>query len=69
MVEVLPEQGEGRHVVVLGFEVTLFEAAEPSADDDALVARWIPLVDVADLVLAPGLAEFLHDHAIIETIT
>ncbi|MBX3286083.1 MAG: NUDIX domain-containing protein [Actinobacteria bacterium] len=69
VVEVLPEQGEGRHVVVLGFEVRLFEAAEPSAGDDALVARWIPLVDVADLVLAPGLAEFLHDHAIIETIT
>lgn len=69
LVEVLPEESGSRHVVVLGYEVTLLEAGEPTAADDATAARWVPLVDVADLMLAPGLAEFLHDHAIIETIT
>ena len=69
LVEVLPEEGGGRHVVVLGYEVTLLGAGDPVAGDDATAARWVPLVDVADLVLAPGVAEFLHDHAIIETIT
>jgi len=59
----------GPHQVVLGYLVTLMEATEPVAGDDAAEARWVPLVDVAELRLAPGLAEFLHDHAVIATIT
>jgi hypothetical protein len=55
--------------VVLGHRVTLMEAVEPVAGDDAAEARWVPLVDVADYRLAPGLAEFLHDHGVIATIT
>ena len=69
LVEVLPEEPAERHVVVLGYEVSLLGPGEPVAGDDATAARWVPLADVTDLVLAPGLAEFLHDHAIIETIT
>ena len=57
------------HVVVLGFEVSLLEAEEPLAGSDAAEAEWVPLGDVAERNLAPGLAEFLHDHHIIETIT
>jgi hypothetical protein len=57
------------HQVVLGHRVTLMEAVEPVAGDDAAEARWVPLVDVADYRLAPGLAEFLHDHGVIATIT
>ena len=60
---------EGPHQVVLGHLVTLMEAAEPAAGDDAVEARWVPLADVADFRLAPGLAEFLHDHQVIATIT
>lgn len=59
----------GPHQVVLGYLVTLMEATEPVAGDDAAEARWVPLVDVAELRLAPGLAEFLHDHEVIATIT
>lgn len=62
-------QDDEGHFVVLDFEVTLLESAEPVAASDAADARWVPLVDVADLALAPGLAEFLHDHQIIATIT
>ncbi len=58
-----------RHDVILDFRVNLLEAAEPTAGSDATEARWVPLTAVAELPLAPGLAEFLHDHAIITTIT
>ena len=57
------------HAVVLDFRVHLMEMGEPVAGDDAAAARWVPLEDVADCRLAPGLAEFLHDHGIIATIT
>ena len=54
---------------ILGHRVTLMESTDPVAGDDAAEARWVPLVDVTDLYLAPGLAEFLHDHQVIATIT
>jgi 8-oxo-dGTP diphosphatase len=69
LVELLPGESSRGHVVVLSFELTLLDHRDPVAGDDATAARWVPLVDVADLVLAPGLAEFLHDHSIIATIT
>jgi ADP-ribose pyrophosphatase YjhB (NUDIX family) len=57
------------HHVILDFRVSVLEATEPVAGDDADEARWVPLTDVADHQLAPGLAEFLHDHQVISTIT
>ncbi|WP_426572843.1 NUDIX hydrolase [Aquihabitans sp. McL0605] len=60
---------EGPHQVVLSHVVTLMEAIEPAPGDDAAEARWVPLADVCDYRLAPGLAEFLHDHQVIATIT
>ena len=56
------------HLVILDFEVNVLEAVDPTPASDARAARWVPLADVAEIRLAPGLAEFLHDHAIIETI-
>lgn len=66
--EALPEETGGRHLVILDFEVTLFESGDPVAGFDAAEARWVYLGDVAELPLAAGLAEFLHEHAIITTI-
>ena len=60
--------GPDFHYVILDFRVTLLERREPVAGDDAAEARWVPLADVADLNLAEGLAEFLHDHGILGTI-
>ena len=57
------------HTVVIDFQVTLLESGEPVAARDATEAMWVPLGDVADHRLAPGLAEFLHDHGVIATIT
>ena len=56
------------HAVVLDFEVTLLEYAEPVAGDDATDARWVPLGDVASMDLVPGMAEFLAEHRFIDTI-
>lgn len=60
--------GDDHHFVILDFRVTLLERAEPTAGDDAAEAAWVPLVDVADRNLVEGLAEFLHDHGILQTI-
>jgi ADP-ribose pyrophosphatase YjhB (NUDIX family) len=57
------------HFVILDFRVTVLEPVEPVAGDDATEAAWVPLIDVAEHHLVDGLAEFLHDHGIIETIT
>jgi 8-oxo-dGTP diphosphatase len=57
-----------RHFVILDFEVTVLDDRTPVAGDDAAEARWVPLADVADHDLVEGLAEFLHDHGVIETI-
>lgn len=67
--ELIPDDGGEEHIVILGFEVSLFASAEPVAGSDASEACWTPLGDVADMRLTPGLAEFLHDHQIITTIT
>ncbi|HEX7131857.1 MAG TPA: NUDIX domain-containing protein, partial [Iamia sp.] len=52
---------EAGHFVVLVHRVHLMERSEPVAGDDARAARWVPLGDVADQVLVPGLAELLHE--------
>jgi 8-oxo-dGTP diphosphatase len=61
--------GDDHHFVILDFRVTLLERRHPTAGDDAAEAAWVPLVDVAELALVDGLAEFLHDHGILATIT
>ena len=70
--EILPD-GEGvhaldEHLVILDFTVTLLEGTEPTAGTDAGEARWVPLTEVAEMLLVPGLAEFLHEHGVIDTI-
>lgn len=60
---------EDHHYVILDFTVTIVDEGEPVAGDDAAEARWVPLFEVADLRLADGLAEFLHDHGILETFS
>ena len=44
------------------------DAATPRAGGDAAEAAWVALHELADRQLVEGLAEFLHDHGIIETI-
>jgi hypothetical protein len=61
---------DGHHFVILDFTVTLLDpTAQPVAGDDAAEAAWVSLHEVADLPLAEGLAEFLHENGILGTIT
>ena len=60
--------GDGYHQVILDFRVTVLERREPVAGDDAVEAAWVSLHDVAELDLVDGLAEFLHEHGILEVI-
>ena len=57
------------HYVILDFEVTLVGDDQPVAGDDAAEAVWVELHEVADLELAEGVAELLHDNGIIATFT
>ena len=56
------------HHVILDYAVEVLAPAPPTAGSDATEARWVPLHDVAELDLVEGLAEFLHEHGVIETI-
>lgn len=60
--------GDEYHHVVLDYAVEVLAPAPPRAGSDALEARWVALADVAELDLVEGLAEFLHEHGVIETI-
>ncbi|MEY2569311.1 MAG: 8-oxo-dGTP diphosphatase [Actinomycetota bacterium] len=59
---------DDRHYVILDFHVDVLEPREPVAGDDAAEAAWVPLSEVADLLLVEGLAEFLHENGILEVI-
>lgn len=56
------------HHVVMDFAVTVVDANDPVAGDDAAEAAWVDLAEVTDLYLTDGLAEFLAEHGILPTI-
>jgi mutator protein MutT len=60
--------GDDHHFVILDYSVEVLAPAPPAAGSDAADARWVPLAQVGDYDLVDGLAEFLHEHGIIETI-
>ena len=60
--------GSDHHFVILDFEVEVLEPDSPVAGDDAVEVAWVPLGDVAELDLVEGLAEFLHEHGVLDTI-
>lgn len=56
------------HFVVLNFEVILMDDRDPRAGSDAAEVLWVPLDQVEEYRLTPGLAEFLAEHDIITLI-
>ena len=60
--------GDDHHHVILDFRVTLLADQEPVAGDDATEVAWVPLHEVAGQRLVDGLAEFLYQYGVIETI-
>jgi 8-oxo-dGTP diphosphatase len=60
--------GEAYHFVIFDFGVTVLEPTRLVAGDDAAEAAWVPLPAVPHLNLVDGLAEFLHEHGILDVI-
>jgi mutator protein MutT len=60
---------DDHHFVILDFWVTVLDDAAPVAGDDAAEVEWVPLPDLTDRQVTEGLAEFLHQHGILGTIT
>lgn len=60
---------DDHHFVIFDFEVVLLDEDEPVAGSDAAEVAWVHINDVAERRLVDGLAEFLHEHGIIPTIT
>ena len=59
---------DSHHYVILDFAAVPMSTGDPVAGDDALEARWVPLHEVDQLPLVEGLAEFLAEQGIIETL-
>jgi ADP-ribose pyrophosphatase YjhB (NUDIX family) len=59
---------EDHHHVIIDYAVEVLAPAPPSAGGDADEARWVALADVAELDLVDGLAEFLHEHGVLDVI-
>ena len=57
--------GASHHFVILDFLVTVPDAREPVAGDDAVEAAWISLPSVPQLDLVEGLQGFLRDHSVL----
>jgi 8-oxo-dGTP diphosphatase len=66
--ELLDDDPHQPHFVVLDFVATVLEHGTPAAGDDAAEVAWVVLHEVVERRLVDGLAEFLHEHGIIETI-
>lgn len=60
--------GPDHHYIILDFAARVLDPEQPQAGDDAAEAAWVPLDEVAELALVEGLAEFLHEHGILEVI-
>ena len=67
-VERLDDDG-AHHFVILDFEVTVLDETEPGPATTRPRRGGFRLADVVDLRLVDGLAEFLHEHGILEVIT
>jgi mutator protein MutT len=61
--------GDDHHFVILDFVVEVLDPVDPVAGDDAAEAEWVPLHHVAEMTnLVDGLAEFLHEHGVLDVI-
>jgi mutator protein MutT len=60
--------GDDHHFVILDFVVEVI-GGDAVAGDDAAEVAWVPLEDVAEMTnLVDGLAEFLHEHGVLDVI-
>jgi 8-oxo-dGTP diphosphatase len=54
------------HFVIVDFLATCSGETEPTAADDAADVAWVPLAELPQWDLVPGLLDFLIEHHVIE---
>jgi mutator protein MutT len=59
-----PEPG-GAHVVILDFAVTSLSGDDPVAGDDAAEVAWVPVGDLPEYRIVPGLLDFLEERGVL----
>jgi 8-oxo-dGTP diphosphatase len=62
---VAERRDDDHHFVILDYLVAVDEAVPPVPGTDADEAAWVPLTEVRELALAPGLAEFLVETGVL----
>ena len=65
--ELIDDTGVAAHTVVMYFSAVVMDAG-PAVPGSAAETRWTPTWRVPELPLADGLAEFLADQDIIDTV-
>lgn len=63
----LIDDADGTHQIVMFFQGVLLEE-QPGAPGTAIETRWVPTWEVPELRLVEGLAEFLADQGLIDTV-
>ena len=64
-----PRRDPRGRVVSIAYLALVAPGRPLRAGSDAAEAAWVPLGQVAELALTDGLAEFLHEHGILTTIS
>jgi 8-oxo-dGTP diphosphatase len=60
------DAAEDLHYVILDFVVTPLDPDEaPRAGDDAAEVAWVPIADLGDYRISPGLLDFLEDAGVL----
>ncbi len=61
--------GDEQHLVILVYDAVVLDPMPIAAGSGAAEAAWVNSDEIIDLELAPGVAEFLHDHGVIDVLT
>ena len=56
---------DDHHVLIANHHVEIVGSTTPTAGDDAADAAWVPLAQLAEIELVPGLLDYLQDNGIV----
>lgn len=57
--------GPDQHVLIANHHVDVIGPTTPTAGDDAAAAAWVPLTQLGEIDLVPGLLAYLREHGVV----
>ena len=57
--------GPDHHILIANHHVEIIGSTTPTAGDDAADAAWVPLDQLTEIELVPGLLDYLRDNGIV----